>query len=802
MRGALLRLLALVGCLALALAGAWMASRTPAPTPGSATASVGAFNTGRAFLDVQTIAARPHPLGSAEHDNVRAYLMQRLAGMGLQPQERPGHAVEARTGRSGKWIEGGDLVNVLGVLPGKDSALPALAILAHYDSVPNSPGAADDGSGVAALLEIARALKAGPQPERDVLFVITDGEEAGLLGARAFFERDAVAAHVGAVLNMEARGGGGRVFMFQTAPGNGGWIDLFQRSAVHPSSNSLAVFLYSLMPNDTDFTIATAHGKPGLNYAFIGRQFDYHAASSTPAALDEGSLQHMGEQVLSAARTVAGSRALPAKAADATYADILGGFVVAYPSWAGWLVLIVALGLVGLAALRARAAEGLAWRDVVAGMGGGLYLMCLCVALFELIRHGAGPMGWTAGRPLLAHFGLYEAALLLGAVGLSLITAGALKYGGLRIAGSVFAVLLALAPQLFGLDLVALVAGLLAAGLALVVFWRPLGPWPVWIGILGLGVILGGILQALAPTTAFLVEWPLLLAGLLAVVLSLWRAWLDHPIPAVLAVVAAALGLAQLLYLAHAVTVGVGADLPAASAVFALLALFLAFPLLWLQDVGRIVELTALLAVLVLVLVVRFADGGSERHPRATHVIYVLDTTANKAWRVSELKRPDRWTRSALTADGGKIERGALEPVTLAGVRAPALPVKLSKPYASLTREPGGRLVLRLDPTPGAREVGVWVRGAAPNAPAMLNGLPITLGPTSAGWTHVTWRGARGGVELAIEAGEHGAVEARWSVLTETWPAAAKPLPARPKTAMAWDDSDATVTTGTLASRW
>jgi len=35
-----------------------------------------------------------------------------------------------------------------------------------------------------------------------------------------------------------------------------------------------------------------------MNYAFIGRQFDYHSPSSTPEVLDQGALQHMGAEVL------------------------------------------------------------------------------------------------------------------------------------------------------------------------------------------------------------------------------------------------------------------------------------------------------------------------------------------------------------------------------------------------------------------------------------------------------------------------------------------------------------------------
>ncbi len=83
--------------------------------------------------------------------------------------------------------------NVIGVLPGSDSLLrdQIVVIAAHYDhlgigkpvngdSIYN--GADDDASGVTAVLEIARALRAGPAPKRTVVFIATTGEEEGTLG--------------------------------------------------------------------------------------------------------------------------------------------------------------------------------------------------------------------------------------------------------------------------------------------------------------------------------------------------------------------------------------------------------------------------------------------------------------------------------------------------------------------------------------------------------------------------------------------------------------------------------------------
>src|SRR6185437_2705197 len=101
------------------------------------------------------------------------------------------------------------------------------------------------------------------------------------------------------LFNMEARGDAGRVQMFQTGAGNSGTIGLLRRAAVRPQATSLSSYVYQRMPNDTDFTVSRAAHVPGMNFAFSGRQFDYHAASSVPATLDLGSLQDMGQQVLS-----------------------------------------------------------------------------------------------------------------------------------------------------------------------------------------------------------------------------------------------------------------------------------------------------------------------------------------------------------------------------------------------------------------------------------------------------------------------------------------------------------------------
>ncbi len=88
--------------------------------------------------------------------------------------------------------------NLIGKLEGRRLGSGAVLFLAHWDhfglcAEPPAEhlicnGAVDNASGLAALTEIARRLASGPQPDRDVYFLATTGEELGLLGAQAFAE--------------------------------------------------------------------------------------------------------------------------------------------------------------------------------------------------------------------------------------------------------------------------------------------------------------------------------------------------------------------------------------------------------------------------------------------------------------------------------------------------------------------------------------------------------------------------------------------------------------------------------------
>ncbi|MDO9224085.1 MAG: M20/M25/M40 family metallo-hydrolase [Caulobacter sp.] len=794
------RIIALTAALAGALLLAWTGTRTPAPGA-SATPIPTAFRTDLAMADIGHIARVPHPVGSAANAAVRDYLVGRMSALGLGPAVQSGMAIR----NEAPWILGGQVQNIVGVLPGADRTLPALALMAHYDSVPASPGAADDATGSAVTLDVIRALKARGTPARDVIVILTDGEEAGLLGAELFFAEHPLRERIGLLINLESRGGGGRANMFQTGPGNGALIPLFANTAVSPISNSLAVFLYENMPNDTDFTVSKDAGVRGLNFAFIGRQFDYHSPSSTPANLDQGSVRHMGDQALAATAALAFAETLPEAAPEAVYSQTFGDHILAYPAWGGWIAWLIAAALIGVATVRTRDDETFRWMDAARGAGAALFLLVAGALLLHLARRATGvDFGFMGQRPLLARWGLWETTLVALGLGALFLTPALLSRDRVRlwlVGAGLFGGLLCLAFA--GWDPVGLGLGLATAGLGYIVFARPAALPGAWLGVLLTGLAAGLALQVFLPAVAFLIVWPLALAGLGAAISRLGLR-MDLPRTAALALLAA-LGGGWLATFFHGVAQGL--DLPEILALFLWLGAFLVWPLATPGRFHRLALAPAaglLLLGLALVGVIRFTDPWSVRHPQASTVLYVHDAVSGKA-RIVTTERAKAfvdlapWTLRAMNTYGDEARQAPLPPIstrpvwTLPARDLPPGPAPVTSTAA------GGTVTVAL---PAARVMVLDVRAGTPLKSLWINGKAVKVDAKAGNWIHMRLAGVPTPGQIVATPGGKGTFEVRYAVITEAWPAAAMPLPPRPAEAMPFDLSDSSVATGTAVAAY
>lgn len=420
--------------LAVVAAGVWFlsvyGSSAPAPLPLDAPATQ--FSAARADAMLARLLGpeRPRPAGSPEAAAFRARLQQELTRLGV--------AHEAITQESCRERRGQKLcltvTNIRAVVvPGNG---PEVLLMAHTDSVPRGPGAADDASGVATILESIRALKArGLDHARPLAALFTDGEERGLFGAAAYAADPANIARTGVVVNVEARGTSGPSLLFQTSPGDAPLIALYGSAAPNPAASSLYAEIYRILPNDTDLTPFLRAGATGVNFAFIGNLRQYHSAQDRRANISPVTLQHHGDNVL--AMTDALLRADPAalKGEDAIYLDVLRRWLPRLP--VGWalplsLACFAAIALAGWGSSRTTRPQ----RPVAAAFAPVLLLLLCLLAGFALyapmallgaptlqlqnptlqaLLAAAGPAGPWPGDPvwlrLALAFGCFAAAL-------------------------------------------------------------------------------------------------------------------------------------------------------------------------------------------------------------------------------------------------------------------------------------------------------------------------------------------------------------------------------------------------------
>ena len=387
----MLSVLALAAILVVALGG------LQPPAPKLANSPLNQFSAGRALDTLHRVfnTDQPHPVGTAADDGVRDRIVVELTKLGYQPQIQTAFAC-------GDFGTCATVNNVLARLDGSDaSSSDAVLLAAHYDSVPAGPGDSDDGVGVAAVLEIARALKSMPAPRHAVIFLLDEGEEAGLLGARAFVDGNSWAKDVRAVVNLDARGTSGPSVLFETGSANEWAVRLYGEHAPRPVTSSIFYTVYKALPNDTDFTVFKAAGYQGLNFAFIGDEVHYHTPLDNSANVSPDSLQHQGENALPSVTALANADLSSVPQSEGVFFDLLGRSVVRWPAKRSLLFAGLAALLIFMQVGWLIRTKRVTIREFLLGALGWIVTIAVTTALALILRQGllfAGstPVNWIA----------------------------------------------------------------------------------------------------------------------------------------------------------------------------------------------------------------------------------------------------------------------------------------------------------------------------------------------------------------------------------------------------------------------
>ncbi len=624
----------LVASLVLLLIGAVATLDLIPPSPKPESAPQSEFSATRAAEHLPVFATTPHPTGTPAADRARDELVDRLRELALEPQVH--EALGASPVRSGN--DGSELVgtvdNVVAVVPGSDSS-GRVFLLAHYDSSMNSPGAADNGAAVAAILETVRALQHGEELRNDIVVVFTDGEEPGMLGADAFVRHHPLAQNGGVVLNLEAGGSHGPSTVFETSAGNRCLLDAYG-SVPHPFGDSATASFFELTSHNTDLGVFTSAGFAGLTSGFFRGTSAYHTPLDTIENLSPASLQHHGANLLDLTRTFGAADLGEGSAEECEDAVFFTAFgqLVQYPT-------ALALPL------------------------GGLSLVLLVGAIVvarrrDLLRIGRTLMAFGAAAVMmaisaLASFGLWEALVA--------VRPGYADFG----MGDPHR------AELYRFAIVALTAAVLVGWYALL--RRLLGPTALALGAMAWPVLIGVIAAGMVPGMSYLFTLPALggTVGIAVALVAPSPRWRLVALTAGAAV--SALFLPQLVWELLASSGGI-----ASGAMVAFLIALLAVPFLPLIELAfrahsptdRRSRVRRILAArgtgitgVLLVLAVSLSAAGlaidrfDADHPRPAHLHYVVDDDTQTAAWVSRDRQPSDWTCDFVTCGGEADPRSA-----------------------------------------------------------------------------------------------------------------------------------------------
>lgn len=625
-----------------------MSSRRPSDEP-----SIDAI-----YAHLRQIACKPHPVATSEHNRVRDYLMSQLRIAGLQPEIQ--HATA--TWDTGGLIRVADIQNIVVEIPGRDPAQPAILLASHYDSVPQGPGAADDAAAVAIMLELGRAFELRPPSLHAVVLLFSDGEELGLLGARAFVAEHPFARQIGVAVNLDARGSGGRPFVFETSGGSAVWIRLLGRSGAPVLAASYAYEGYRRTGNDTDFTVFRKAGIPGYNIAFFDQPATYHTALDTVERLDAATVSQETDSVYRLVRYLA-QTGLPASTTDrqTVYSSLPGGLLLQYPStWfiPGFVTALIA-GALWWAVRRRKAG----WAGILSAFG----LILLAPALAVVVSLALDQLFLADFGPGLIHWQQHDSFW----VGALITTASIVLLMGMIVARRASRV------ELVGA--VSLTLGLLSCAAA-----------------------------RMASGTSYLFLIPAIFSGV-PLVWEIVTCGRESRPGAAVVIYGLSASPAVLLWTEVIAILTVALGIRGQIAILFLFSLLLALVLVPILDLVRLAGWRVTVPMLALAAAIYSYAGLASRYatskPLHDHLMLAVDQAAGTTLWSTFDHATDDWTAHYITtptvADLGAFFGGGRVPV----LASPAKEAALEGPKAEVRESPPGKLDLWIEPAAGASAI-------------------------------------------------------------------------------------------------
>ncbi|MHC4973817.1 MAG: M28 family peptidase [Planctomycetota bacterium] len=276
------------------------------------------------------------------------------------------------------------VVNVFARLGGTDST-GAIVLMAHYDTVPETTGANDNGTAVAAVLETGRAIRAGPALRNDMILLFTDGEEpAPRYGSTAFVERHPYAKDARLVINLEAVGGSGTSELLEVSGDEGALMSRYAAAVPRPAASSVVDDLVELIGgSNTDMAPFRDAGVAGFEFAYVRGSPIYHTPKDDVASVSLASLQHHGSHMLALTRTFGDLDLTDLRnERQEVFFTLAGRVVLSYPTTLGVVLVLVTGLLLGVVVWTERRAGRLELGRLLRAVG---WLLLLVLAVSVLV---------------------------------------------------------------------------------------------------------------------------------------------------------------------------------------------------------------------------------------------------------------------------------------------------------------------------------------------------------------------------------------------------------------------------------
>jgi hypothetical protein len=320
--------------LAVALVVIALMAALPVIPPNSVPASApkSTFSAGRAMEDLKVVAREPHPMGSPQQERVRDYILEQAHALGLPAEVQQAEVTGGRVAE-----------NILVRLPGTANTSRDMLIAAHYDSAPSAPGAGDAGVSVVAMLESMRVLEASEPLTNDIVFLFTDGEEQGVLGAEAFVNRHPAARRVGVAFIFDSEPDSGPTEMQKTSPGDA-WLVRQLVEASPPVYTNSAYNTSDRARLGNDFSAFPPAGITSAEFLNHGGVVRYHTPRDTVGAINPAVVQDHGDTMLALARQFGNLDLGGARSAgeDLVFFTVPVLGLVAYPIWVAKVLVVMA----------------------------------------------------------------------------------------------------------------------------------------------------------------------------------------------------------------------------------------------------------------------------------------------------------------------------------------------------------------------------------------------------------------------------------------------------------------------------